>query len=218
MCYNYTIALLGGPDGPPTIHASTQAGAQAINVLRGGLQQLDASAHMLTIQRMQNEEIYNTAYGDSPVSVSVDMLDKYKRHMESTMKRSSNSKSGFIVWLKLNGNLPLNTIKAEAIIPKRWPAICDKLRAVGRRLLDKSDNRLLKDYYTSQCNFHECRLSKDEEIYALALQVDPMQWNRKLKEENDWQVTPFNKIPEANQNVSSAELLRYINDSLSIEI
>lgn len=175
------------------------------------MQQLDASANMLTIQRMQNEEIWNTAYGSSPVNASREMLDKYKRHMESTMKRSSDSRSGFIVWLQLDGNPPLNTIKAEGIIPKRWSAICDKLKAVGRRLLDKSDNRLLKDHYTSRCNFKECRLSKREELYALGLQDDPMQWNRKVKEDDAWQLMPLHKIPEASADVSSIQLVIDIN-------
>lgn len=203
------MALLGGPEGLPTIHASTQAGAQAINVLRHELQQLDASSSMLTIQRMQQEEVYNTAYGDSPFSASSDMLDKYKRHMESTMKRSSDSRSGFIVWLKLVGNPPLHTIKAKGIIPKRFPGICEKLKAVGRRLLDKNDNRLLKNFYTNCCNFYECRLSKAEELYALDLQVDPQQWNRQVKENDAWHPMPFNKIPELSEDVSFTKLLRY---------
>lgn len=186
----------------PTVHALTEDSAQAINFLRPQLQIMEAASSVLTIQRMQNEEIWNTAYGCSDLNASNDLMHKYKCHMESAMKRSSNSKSGFIVWLKLEGNPPLQAVKCKAIIPRNSHNICERLRSVGRRLLDPGDNRFNRNY-TSHFNFDEVRLSKLEKQYAEALSVDPMQWTRKVLENDDWHAMPFNKLQDVNPEVSS---------------
>lgn len=164
---------------------------------------MEASASVLTIERMQNEEIWNTTYGNGDLSPDAEIMHKYKCHMESAMKRSSDSKSGFIVWLKLEGNPPLNQIKCKAIIPRNSHSICEKLRSVGRRLLDPGDSRFNRDY-TDYCNFDEVRLSKFEKQYAEALTVDPMQWARKIQENDDWHVMPFNKLQDVDSDVSNA--------------
>ena len=197
------LNLLGSADMLPTVHASTEDAAQAINFLRPQLQQLDASSNVLTIQRMENQSIWNTAYGASPLLASPAQMHEYKQHMEATMKRASNSKEGYIVWLKLEGNPPLKEIHCKPIIPDNFKAIDEKLKAVARRLLDTKDARFQREDLTDQCSFKQVKLSIKEHAYAEKLLADPMQWARAIVENDDWDVLPFEKLDEIPPEVSS---------------
>ena len=161
--------------------------------MRKGLQDIEAQAAALTVERMEAEAEWNINYSNENLLVDAAKLNDFKKCMEKYMKQSSNDKMGFIVWLIIdNTNLPLFIdIKAEKILPTgpSSNAAISKLNKVAERF---DDLRFKKDFYRNTCSFTEMRLSTKERVYIDHLKIDPMKFAKEVA--NDWLALPLIKL------------------------
>ena len=159
--------------------------------MRQTFQSLESNAAAALESRMEAESEGDFSFRNSSDS---EAIDEYRISMQNTMKKLSTTSSGYIVWLRLDPELPrLEEIKAEKVFlsEQHCNDLSDKLRSAARRFDDTSDHRILEGCHNT-CSFKECRLSYQEKCYIETLQRDPMKLANDVRD--DWHPLPLSRL------------------------
>lgn len=182
--------FVGSADGLPMVASNNCNDSTNINYLRNVFHEMEADAAALTVERMDAEVSWDTTYRNKELLAEPKSVSEYRKNMQDTMRKASNSNYGFIVWLNVNDMLPpLESIKAHIIFPKDIQGISQKMKAAARRFVEE---RIATDDSLEKSCFDALRITRMERNYLDDLSTNPMKFANEVAD--NWHPLPLLQI------------------------